>query len=178
MFNLIFTFHQQSFSYKGTDLPGLNKYKARVNVLAQGHNAMRPVRPEPAAPRSRAKHSTTEPLCPLPVQEVSIIIPCVLYLCPLGNFACFLCRLLTFSKSTFLKNSFRNNIRMTISSGLIWVQIVRKGYQQTILEGNELSNFNHAHTTIQWNQKPIFWKWDSKDPQKSFRLDIFSIKNN
>ena len=30
--------------------------------LAQGHNALTPVRLEPAAPRSRVKHSTTEPL--------------------------------------------------------------------------------------------------------------------
>ena len=30
--------------------------------LAQGHNAVTPVRLEPAAPRSRVKHSTTEPL--------------------------------------------------------------------------------------------------------------------
>ena len=30
--------------------------------LAQGHNAATPVRLEPAAPRSRVKHSTTEPL--------------------------------------------------------------------------------------------------------------------
>ena len=30
--------------------------------LAQGHNAVTPVRLEPAVPRSRAKHSTTEPL--------------------------------------------------------------------------------------------------------------------
>ena len=30
--------------------------------LAQGHNAVTPVRFEPAAPRSRLKHSTTEPL--------------------------------------------------------------------------------------------------------------------
>ena len=54
--------HQQSFSYKGTDLPGLNQYEARINVLAQGHNAVTPVRLEPAALRSRVKHSTTEPL--------------------------------------------------------------------------------------------------------------------
>ena len=33
-----------------------------INVLAQGHNAVTPVRLEPAAPRSRVKHSTTEPL--------------------------------------------------------------------------------------------------------------------
>ena len=30
--------------------------------LAQGHNAVTPVRLEPAAPRSRVKQSTTEPL--------------------------------------------------------------------------------------------------------------------
>ena len=30
--------------------------------LAQGHNAVMPVRLVPAAPRSRVKHSTTEPL--------------------------------------------------------------------------------------------------------------------
>ena len=29
--------------------------------LAQGHNAVMPVREEPATPRSRVKHSTTEP---------------------------------------------------------------------------------------------------------------------
>ena len=29
-----------------------------------------------------------------------------------GNFSCFFCRLLIFSKSTFLKNSFRNTIRV------------------------------------------------------------------
>ena len=30
--------------------------------LAQGHNAVKQVSLEPAAPRSRIKHSTTEPL--------------------------------------------------------------------------------------------------------------------
>ena len=30
--------------------------------LAQGHNAVMPVRLEPATPRSRVKHSTTEPI--------------------------------------------------------------------------------------------------------------------
>ena len=33
-----------------------------TNVLAQGHNPVAPVRLEPAAPWSRVKHSTTEPL--------------------------------------------------------------------------------------------------------------------
>ena len=41
-----------SFSYIGTGLPGLNQYLARINVLAQGYNAVRPVRLEPMAPRS------------------------------------------------------------------------------------------------------------------------------
>ena len=31
----------------------------RVNVLAKGHNALKSVKLEPAAPRSRVKHSTT-----------------------------------------------------------------------------------------------------------------------
>ena len=31
--------------------------------LAQGHNTVTPVRLEPAPPRSRVMHSTTEPLC-------------------------------------------------------------------------------------------------------------------
>ena len=43
-------------------LPGLDQYYAWINVHAQGHNAVTPVRLEPAAPRSRVKHSTTEPL--------------------------------------------------------------------------------------------------------------------
>ena len=33
--------------------------------LAQGQNTVTPVRLEPTAPRSRVKHSTTEPLCSL-----------------------------------------------------------------------------------------------------------------
>ena len=57
-----FTSHQQSFSYKGMGLPGLNQYYARINVLAHGHNAVTLVRLKPEALRSRVKHSTTEPL--------------------------------------------------------------------------------------------------------------------
>ena len=33
--------------------------------LAQGHNAVTPLRLEPAAPQSRVKHSTTKPVCSL-----------------------------------------------------------------------------------------------------------------
>ena len=40
----------------------MNQYLARINVLAQGHNAVTPVRLEPAALQSQVKHSTTEPL--------------------------------------------------------------------------------------------------------------------
>ena len=40
------------FSYIGIGLPGLNQYLARINVIAQGHNAVTPVRPDPMAPRS------------------------------------------------------------------------------------------------------------------------------
>ena len=45
-----------------THTDGNMKYFARINVLAQGHNAVTQVRLEPAATRSRVKHSTTEPL--------------------------------------------------------------------------------------------------------------------
>ena len=41
-----------SFSYIGTGLPWLNQYLARINVLAQGYNAVALVRLEPMAPRS------------------------------------------------------------------------------------------------------------------------------
>ena len=48
---------QQSFSFKGTGLPGLNQcctiIKLGLMCLAQGHNAETPVRLEPAAPRAR-----------------------------------------------------------------------------------------------------------------------------
>ena len=61
LFDLILS-HQQSFSYIGTSLLGLNQYLARINVLAQGHNLVMPVRLEPTTLRSQVKHSTTEPL--------------------------------------------------------------------------------------------------------------------
>ena len=62
LFDLILYVPSTIFSYKGTGLPGLNQYLARINVLAQGHNAVTPVRLEHVALRSRVKHSTTEPL--------------------------------------------------------------------------------------------------------------------
>ena len=45
-------------------LPGLNQYYARINVSCSRHNAAMPVRLDPTAPRSRVKHSTTEPPAP------------------------------------------------------------------------------------------------------------------
>ena len=41
--------------------------------LAQGHNAVTLERLEPAAPRSRVKHSTTEPLCSLALNEMVLL---------------------------------------------------------------------------------------------------------
>ena len=41
-----------SFSYIGTGLPWLNQYLVRINVLAEGYNAVTLVRLEPMAPRS------------------------------------------------------------------------------------------------------------------------------
>ena len=66
-----------------------------------------------------------------------------LTLCLLGNFSRFFCRLLTFSKITFFLKILSGVpsecqtvwilIRPDVLSGLIWVQTVCKGYQQTIL---------------------------------------------
>ena len=74
LFDLIFTSHQQFFSYNRTSHSGLNQYKARINVLAQGHNGVTSARLEPAPPRSRVKHSTTEPST-LPLSHCA---PCVI----------------------------------------------------------------------------------------------------
>ena len=52
LFDLILSSHQQSFSYKGAGLPGLNQYLSRINVHAQGHMAVMPVKLEPEAPQS------------------------------------------------------------------------------------------------------------------------------
>ena len=41
-----FTSHQQSISYNVTGLPGLNQFRVRINVFAQGHKAVTLVRLE------------------------------------------------------------------------------------------------------------------------------------
>ena len=45
--------------------------------LAQGHNTVTPVRLEPAASRSRVKHSTTEPCAPALKAESTTLNQCV-----------------------------------------------------------------------------------------------------
>ena len=49
--------------------------------LAQGHNAMTPVRLEPGTPRSSVKHSTTElPMCAYLVNAfLGISVTCIMY---------------------------------------------------------------------------------------------------
>ena len=44
---------------------GWTRTKEGLMCLTQGHKAVTPVRLEPATPRSRVKHSNTEPLCSL-----------------------------------------------------------------------------------------------------------------
>ena len=68
---------------------------------------------------------------------------------PTGKFFMLLCHLLIFFQNQlFEKNSFRNTIRVSNSLdpdqaghlvGLIWVQTVSKGYQQTALVGKGVS---------------------------------------
>ena len=69
---------------------------------------------------------------------------------PLGNFSCFFVVCLVFVKSIFSKNSSGISsecqtdwiqIRPNILSGLIWVQSVCKGYEQTTHVGKELMLF-------------------------------------
>ena len=82
-----------------------------------------------------------------------IVVFACLTLCPLGNFFCLFVVCWFFSRSTFMKNSFKNHsecqtvwiqIRPDVASGLIWVQTVCKSYQQTTLGGEELmSDFTH-----------------------------------
>ena len=73
---------------------------------------------------------------------------------PTGKFCVFFCCLLRFfSKSTFLKNSCKIpsecqtvwvQIRPDVLSGLIWVQIVFKWYQQMALVDKKLISTHHS----------------------------------
>ena len=46
----------------GWVIQGLTSTKQKIKCLAQEHDAVPPVRLDPVTPRSRVKHSTTEPL--------------------------------------------------------------------------------------------------------------------
>ena len=46
----------------------------QLTCLAQGHNAVKPVRLEPATPQSRVKHSSTEPLHPHSIWELESLV--------------------------------------------------------------------------------------------------------
>ena len=52
---------QQFSVMSGRVFLGRTSTKQRIKCLAQGHITVPPVRLEPATPRSRVKHSTTEP---------------------------------------------------------------------------------------------------------------------
>ena len=88
-----------------------------------------------------------------------------------GDFACFCCHLLTFSKITFFQNILSGTlsqcqtvwiqIMTDILSVLIWVQTVNKGYQQTmkIATGKETS-FKNVNTLVfnnLFSNKKEFW---------------------
>ena len=64
LFIWFFTPHQQSFSLfmKKQVFMGWTSTTLGLMCLAQGHNTVTPVRLKHAAPQSRVKHSTTEPL--------------------------------------------------------------------------------------------------------------------
>ena len=70
------TSHQQCFSYKGTGLPGLNQYLARINVLALGHKAVTPLRLEPSVSSQALYHwATALPLNPYCKIHFQFMIP-------------------------------------------------------------------------------------------------------
>ena len=63
LFDLIFYVQVNNFSVMlGQIFLGLSSTKQGLMYLAQGHNAVMPVRLQHATPQSRDKHSTTEPL--------------------------------------------------------------------------------------------------------------------
>ena len=66
-FDLIwfFAFHHNLSVIKGRVFLGRTSTKLGIMCLAQGHNAVTPVRLDPVASPSRVKNSTTEPLLSL-----------------------------------------------------------------------------------------------------------------
>ena len=81
-------------------------------------------------------------------------------LCILGNFLCYFCHLLTFTKSTFSKISFRNIIR--VSNRLYWdqdlisIQPVYKGYQMIKVAPNKkivksMTKYENVLQSFSWS---------------------------
>ena len=89
----------------------------------------------------------------------------VIIRCLLGNFrAFFLSSIDYLSKSPFSKISLRNTIKVSnswiqiwpgVSSGLLWVQSVCKGYQQTPKVGKELRWLQRLHVYIAINRMQV-----------------------
>ena len=65
---------QQIFSHAGMGLLGLNQHLTDDKCLAQENNTVPQVRPKPATPQSRVKHSTTKQLRPRLILMVYILI--------------------------------------------------------------------------------------------------------
>ena len=75
LFDLILYSPVNNFSVmSGLVFLGLTGTKQRLMCLAQGSNAVMPVRLKPATPQSRVKHSTTEPLCSRHSQKLWVFL--------------------------------------------------------------------------------------------------------
>ena len=95
-----------------------------------------------------------------------------LILCILGNF---LCRNLRF-KINFFENFFQeynlsvkqigSHIRPNISSGLIWVQTVCKGYQQTTVGHKELKEQSVFEGSFKYPKHMFQLRNNTRIPQK------------
>ena len=118
--------------------------------LAQGHNAVTPVRLQPAAPQSQVKHSTTEPLRSLHLKLKMSDKICEnafekstknLNILHAGYFFMLLLSSANFFQSELFPKILSGTlpecqtvwiqIKTDILSVMIWVQTVCKGYQQT-----------------------------------------------
>ena len=60
-------------SCRGRVFLGWTSTRQRIKCLAQGHNAVPPMRHEPRTPRSRVKPSTSEPPCSTKKNQILLI---------------------------------------------------------------------------------------------------------
>ena len=125
---------------------------------------MTPVRLEPAASRSRVKHSTTEPLRSLKefsstkvkFQDFFIILDHILTLTLLGNFACFLLSVDFFlSKSTLTK--ILSGIPLECQTfffccllNFIKINTIKNSFRHTIRASNSLVSPDLRSNCLQW----------------------------